>query len=376
MAKEKTILIVDDEAANIQLLLEILQIDYRILIATSGEQALNLCDKHHDIDLMLLDVDMPKMSGFNVLHQIKRSAQHDHLPIILVTARNSPTDEALGLEHGANDYISKPISSSVVKARIQTQLTLAHTQQTISNQNIKLKSALREAELAKNELSQITSMISHELRTPIAILRCEVELLADGIRKPDTVNLNSLLEEVVHFNDLIDDLFELVLSDTRTLKYDKAACQIDQLVKRSISLFESKFMGKKIELSMNETSLNTPLATQVFADPKRIKQVLDNILNNSLKYTDTNGHLQIHLENNNDWIWVHFQDSAPSVSEESLSKLFDQFYRVEKSRNRATGGAGLGLAICKTIMEDHEGSITAKLSPLGGLWVSIGLPVY
>jgi len=376
--KKNTLLIVDDEAVNIHLLLEILQQTYRILIATNGEQALELLTKHHDIDLVLLDVDMPSMSGFEVLNQIRQTPEKKQLPVIMVTARNKGHDEAYGLEQGANDYLSKPISATVVKARVKNQLLLAQTKSALIQKNSDVKIALVETQNAKNELTQFTSMISHELRTPISVLQCEIELLVDRIRKPDQNNLNSLLEEVSHFNGLINDMFELVLSDARTLNYDKSRCQLDQLVHRSIDLFKSQFSQAEITLELQDctnTSCEDAKPTHIYADPKRIKQVLDNIIKNSLKYTNQGGQLTVNIETCDAGVWGHFQDSAPGLNDAALEKIFDRFFRVEESRNRATGGAGLGLSICKTIMHDHGGRILAKPSPNGGVWISIGFPL-
>jgi len=380
---QNTILIVDDEAVNIRLLLEVLQQDYRVVVATSGEQALKLLHKDNNIGLVLLDVDMPGMSGFEVLLNIRQSPSHSQLPIILITSRNKPGDEAFGLDQGANDYISKPISAAIVKARVKTQLTLAHAKTNLQNNNQNLKRALKKAEHATNELTQFTSMISHELRTPITVLKCEIELLVEGVRPPNQTHLDSLLEEVNHFSGLINDMFELVLSDARKLKYKKECVQLDKVVTRSIELFESQFRQRNISITSNcilngnVNITNRSKASQdmsVFIDPLRMKQVVDNILKNSLKYTDPMGELRVTYEMENDFIVIHFQDSSPGVQKEQLLKLFDRFFRVEKSRNRSTGGAGLGLSICRTIVKDHSGKISAQHSPLGGIWISVALP--
>jgi two-component system sensor histidine kinase BaeS len=112
-----------------------------------------------------------------------------------------------------------------------------------------------------------------------------------------------------------------------------------------------------------------------FADPERLHQLFSILLDNSLKYTEAGGRLDIRLESDRGLAKIHFIDSAPGVPEAEIDRLFDRLYRVESSRSRATGGAGLGLAICRNIVEAHEGTVTAKPSPLGGLWVTVRLPV-
>ena len=113
----------------------------------------------------------------------------------------------------------------------------------------------------------------------------------------------------------------------------------------------------------------------MFADRERLQQLFTNLLDNSLKYTDKGGELAISLACSNSRAIIEFQDSAPGVSVDELDRLFDRLYRVEASRNRSSGGAGLGLAICRNIVEAHDGTITAEPSPLGGVLIRVNLPV-
>ena len=371
-SKKNTILIVDDDAVNIRLLLEILQNDYRVIVATGGQQALKLLDKHSDIDLMLLDVDMPGMSGFDVLQRLGGSNHSHKIPVIMVTARNQAGDEVQGLELGAVDYISKPISAAVVKARIKTHLSLEKAKLRLSQQNLDLQSALDTSKKAKEDLTQFTAMVGHELRTPVAVLLCEIELLLDGIRQPNQKNLESLKEEVEHFSSLINDMFDLVLAEDRSLKYNKVECQLGSLIHRSYELFQREFSERDISIEVDTKAIET---VNFKVDPKRLRQVIDNLIRNTLRYTDENGRCRITTALVDDWAYIRFEDSEPGVESVELNKLFDRLYRVEESRSRSTGGAGLGLAICKTIIKDHSGKIEAKHSELGGLAITIGLPV-
>ncbi len=368
----ETVLIVDDDPVNIRMLLEILEQDYRVLVAREGQQALKLLEKHQDIDLLLLDVDMPGMSGFEVLARIRELSILNDLPVILVTGRNQEDDEVFGLEQGAADYIAKPVSAAIVKARVRTQIKLAHAKADLEKKNQELQRALMDTNAAKNELAQFTAMVSHELRTPVAILLCETELLVDGIREPSRKNLESLHEELKHFSGLINDLFDLVMSEASSLKYEKLNCNVAQLLERSCERFLPQFQDAGLKISID----TTPIAgLQFHADPQRLRQVIDNLFKNTLRYTDAEGRLEITTEQNQHDLLIHFQDSAPGVNESDMNKLFERLYRVDKSRNRSTGGAGLGLAVCETIVRGHGGEISARQSPLGGLWITLKLPL-
>ena len=227
--------------------------------------------------------------------------------------------------------------------------------------------------LDKNEQTrrQWVADISHELRTPLAILLGEIEALQDGIRQPTPDTIHSLHSEVLRLGRLVDDLFQLSLSDVGALTYKKAELDLVNVLVETVAAYRPEFMTKGILLDIN-LFRNGPVG--VFGDPERLRQLFSNLLDNALKYTDSGGRLQITLQQHDSIVAVDFQDSAPGVPMAELNKLFDRLYRVESSRNRSTGGAGLGLSICRNIVEAHGGSITAQTSPLGGLWIRIEFP--
>ncbi|QPI44276.1 MULTISPECIES: two-component system sensor histidine kinase BaeS [Pectobacterium] len=227
--------------------------------------------------------------------------------------------------------------------------------------------------LEKNEQSRRAFMadVSHELRTPLAVLRGELEALQDGVRKPDAHSLHSLQSEVTTLTKLVDDLHQLTLSDRGALAYRKTSVDIVQILQIAIAAFHERFQKKQI-------TLTTELPTQadVFGDPDRLSQLFNNLLENSLRYTDEQGQLAIKLVQQHKRWAIIWQDSAPGVTDEQLMLIFERFYRAESSRNRASGGSGLGLAICNNIVEAHSGRLYAEHSPLGGVMITIELPLH
>ncbi|MGM3173510.1 two-component system sensor histidine kinase BaeS [Dickeya lacustris] len=227
--------------------------------------------------------------------------------------------------------------------------------------------------LEKNEQSRRAFMadISHELRTPLAVLRGELEALQDGVRKPDTAAFSSLQAEVVMLAKLVDDLHQLSLSDLGALAYRKSAVNVSTLLQVAVAAFNERFQHKQI-------ALHTHLHPQavVFGDPDRLSQLFNNFLENSLRYTDEGGRLTVETELRPQWLVIHWHDSAPGITDEQLSLIFERFYRAESSRNRASGGSGLGLAICANIVEAHEGRLYAGHSPLGGVHLTVELPLH
>lgn len=213
--------------------------------------------------------------------------------------------------------------------------------------------------------------ISHELRTPLAILRGEVEALLDGVRAPTSEALGSLHGEVLRFTRLVDDLYQLSLSDLGALTYHKEDVDLAEILKESLDCFRGELARQEIRLEVDLPHAEGP---RVFGDAERLAQLFTNLLDNALKYTDPGGQLVVRLSVPAGGAVVELEDSAPGVPEQDLGKLFGRLYRVEASRNRESGGAGLGLAIAKSIVEAHAGTIEASASRLGGLRISVTLP--
>ncbi|MFH0789755.1 MAG: ATP-binding protein [Pseudomonadota bacterium] len=228
--------------------------------------------------------------------------------------------------------------------------------------------------LEKNEKArrQWVADISHELRTPVSVLRGEIEALLEGIRTINPEAIRSLHGETLRLQRLIEDLYQLALSDLGTLTYHKENLDPVEVLDDSLMSYHEEFDRKSLGLS---TDTPKEFRALVFADPARLHQLFTNLLDNSLKYTDPGGELIIRLTCSNGQVVIEFEDSRPGVPEETLERLFDRLYRVEKSRNRASGGAGLGLAICRNIVEAHGGIIVAHPSRLGGLLIRVTLPM-
>lgn len=226
--------------------------------------------------------------------------------------------------------------------------------------------------LARNEQlrRRWVADISHELRTPVAVLRGELEAVQDGVREVTPQTIETLHGEVMRLGRLINDLYELSLADIGGLHYRKRQVDLTRILAQAVESFQSEFNGRQLQLDCDLPA--QPITVQ--ADAERLHQLFANLLENSLRYTDPGGTLRIILTRSEGWAVVDFQDSAPGVAEADLARLFERLYRVESSRSRAYGGAGLGLALCQSIVEAHQGSIVARHSPLGGLWLTVNLP--
>lgn len=226
--------------------------------------------------------------------------------------------------------------------------------------------------LQRNEAMRREFMadVSHELRTPLGILNGELEALEDGVRQLDGAALASLRGEVGTLHKLVDDLYELSLADVGALAYRKAELDLAPLLHSTAGAFGERLQGSGLALQLELPEQPLP----AFGDERRLRQLFNNLFENSCRYTDAGGQLRIRAARGAEGTVIDVQDSGPGVTPEQLPRLFERFFRGEASRNRRTGGAGLGLSICQRIVEAHEGRIEAKASPLGGLWVQVVLP--
>ena len=231
-------------------------------------------------------------------------------------------------------------------------------------------------EATQSSRKRLLADISHELRTPLTVLTGEIEALKDGMRAFDQTQLDSLDQEVQRLRYLVDDLYELSISDVGGLRYqfttvDLADClqtAIDGMCKRATAL------GIELRLEVPQSS-RAAIAVTVEADARRIDQLLQNLLENSLAYTDEPGRVNVSLSQAAATAIITIDDTLPGVDQGDCERLFDPLFRQEASRSRRTGGAGLGLAICRNIVAAHGGSIWAAPSSLGGLSVHIEIPI-
>jgi len=271
---------------------------------------------------------------------------------------------AIALQH-------KALQQAVV-SRIQQQAVESQHIVTLEN-DIKLsseKTALIQKQAVDKK--QLLANLSHELRTPLTVMQIEIETLQQDFSNDVHASYDSIKNKIKDINHLIDDLTMLATSEVGSLTFDLKTIPINKTLKSLSSELGSYVTAKgfawssKVELENN---------LYIHADTAKIRQLLLNIVNNSITYTNSPGQIELTVANNHNHITILISDSAPSIKESELTRVFEYLYRVENSRSRTTGGSGLGLSICKNIVQGHNGKITAQESLLGGLTIVIELPL-
>jgi two-component system sensor histidine kinase BaeS len=215
------------------------------------------------------------------------------------------------------------------------------------------------------------AQISHELRTPLGVLRGELEALADGVRPFSAAAVTSLQEETTRLTRLVDDLHLVALSDLAALPCDRRPMDANAWLLGVADRHRRRFAQAGLALSVEGSA---PGITACW-DEGRMTQLIDNVLENSLRYTEAPGTVVISLAMEDGRAALRVSDSAPGVPAGGLERLFEPLYRVEKSRSRALGGSGLGLSIVRAIATAHGGTVTARASDLGGVTIELRLPV-
>ncbi|OAD22433.1 signal transduction histidine-protein kinase BaeS [Candidatus Thiomargarita nelsonii] len=325
----------------------------RKIVGWMGIKKIEHLSKHQDIEFLRRQANAFYLTGFLVLLMTALVAwwlsKHLLTPIQLLIEG------------------TQALSSRQFKTRIEIH-SRDELGQLADDFNIMAQTLYKYEEMRKQWLSDI----SHEMRTPLSIMRGEIEAMQDGVRDFNRDALDSLHLEVQRITRIVDDLRELSLAETDSLSFKKESINPLQILRQTLKLFQTRLAQHHIQVQDN-FRLNDNIILQGDAD--RLSQLFSNLLENTLRYVDSPGTLKIWHERTKTQLTLNLIDSGPGVPKESIERLFDRLYRVEQSRNRAKGGSGLGLAICKSIVEMHGGEITATNVPSNGLWIKIVLPL-
>ena len=369
--KPADILIVDDTPANLNVLSAMLTPQgYTVRPAISGELALKAAQKSPP-DLILLDIRMPGMNGYEVCNQLKSDERLRDIPVIFISALNDIEDKLKAFQAGGVDYINKPFYIEEVIARVQNHITLHQQRQEIQ----RLRDQDREyyEELSKMK-DQFVTIASHDLKSPLSLVRGYAELLNDLESVHNDADAQLYIQwiqrGIVTMQRLITDLLDLARIETGQ-SLILAPVHLAKFLEQNLANIELKAQEKDIELVYHPPPKDLTLQM----DEAKMAQVLDNLLSNAFKYTPKNGRVEVSIVTEKDQVVIQIADNGLGIPPEAMPRLFERFYRVQHKDFLNNDGTGLGLSIVKAIVEQHGGQIWVESEVDRGSIFYVGLPL-
>jgi len=369
MTKEnKKLIIVDDNAANLSVGRNLLKPYYEVFPAPSGAKLFSLLEKVIP-DLILLDVNMPEMNGYEAIKLLKASPEYCDIPVIFLTAKNDEESELEGFSLGAVDYITKPFSGPLLLKRIASQLLLEQHKKDLVESHAALKDYADNLEQRVREKTAAKTVflanMSHELRTPMNSIVGFSELaLGDDISTRTEGYLTKILESSKWLLHIINDILDLTSFESGRIELEESAFNVYEIIDECSTLFIPKATENGLMLSFYPSQA---LKDNLIGDPARLRQVLINLLSNAVKFTGS-GTIEFLMdikEQTDDHATLYFEisDSGIGIDPEQIEMIFDPFTQVETGSTRKYGGTGLGLTITKSLIELMGGKIDVESTP-------------
>ena len=375
----KEILIIDDVRENIQLLQSCLATqNHKIRTALNAQTAL-LSINAKKPDIILLDINMPQMDGFEVSKILKSDDNTKDIPIIFISGNSDTEDKVNAFNAGGVDYITKPFANEEVLARVNMHLELSSYKNYLANENktliSKLEKQVKEANKANEAKSNFLSVISHEIRTPLNAIIGFVKRLKD-IEK-DKTKLN-YLETVDKSSSILlnvmNDLIDMSKIESGKLVLEFCEFNIIQELTTTYDLFKHVAEEKGINM-MFTLSPTTP--KYIISDKLRIKQIIANLLSNAIKFTDKgkNVEFNISFDIDSESLYVEVVDEGIGIKEENLPRIVEEFVQADNSTARKYGGSGLGLAIVNKLLKLLKSHLSVKSKIGHGTTMSFEIPI-
>lgn len=375
------ILIVDDLPKNIMVLGNNLMAEnYQIAYAKSGSEAIQQT-LDNDFDLILLDIMMPGLDGYETCHQILSNPKTENIPIIFITAKNDYESIIKGFDTGAVDYVTKPFNAKELLARVKTHLELKRSREKLEevNEILEQKVEERTKELKKaNEKikkldaakSSFLGIISHEVRTPLNGIYGSIEMLKDIIKNEEDQDILEMITEsadrLLSFSELSTLISELNVDQYEIIKDSVKLMDLVHLAKEKN--IEKLFDGHKVQFYLQASSEDL----EVVVDKKLILKVIKDIIHNSVKFNQEQVNIYIDINHKPEHIELKIEDDGVGFPDQVLPSLFEIF---QSDSEEYVEGKGLNLAAAKLILNAHNGHIEAYNSEKGGAVVKLKLPI-
>ena len=369
------VLIVDDNTkimaiAEVHLKKEGLE----VLCVEDGKSALESA-RQEKPDLILLDVDMPDMSGFEVCQVLKDDAELVMIPVVFLTAADDNKSRVRGLDLGAVDYVTKPFDSFELRARVRAALRTKQLQDQLATMNLELEERVdQRTEEIKQLLEQkdaFVNQLSHDLKTPLTPLVALLPMVAERTEDAESKKmLDLIMNNVDYMRNLTERTLQLAQLNSPEVSLRVEKVDLASEIRNTIESLSSVFKENGIEIVNNTT-----MPLDIEADRMLIKELIHNLVSNTIKYTNGDGVVTFESFLKDDNVEISIKDTGIGMTIEQQKRIFEEFYKADDSRTDRSS-TGLGLTICKRIVENHGGSIRAESQGSGhGTSVHFTLPI-
>ena len=354
------ILIVDDSPENIISLKKVLEKnDFEVDTASSGEEALKKILKKSYV-LIILDVQMPEMDGFEVAEAISGYSKAKETAIIFLSAASANVNLITrGYSSGGLDYISKPVDMNVLLLKVKTFYRIYEQSRALNEMQRALKEEIEFRKEAERKKDEFISIASHELKTPMTSIKGYIQLLERSLDKNDLettrIRLHKVQNQVEKLNLLIADLLDISKIESGKMKLNKKVFSFRHLLDHILEVMQQNNPNIRIIQKNCQDA-------HVFGDEMRLEQVIINFITNAIKYAPDGDEIHITCIVKGDELYFSVRDFGIGMSEEHQLKIFEKFYRIEETSERFQG-LGIGLYICQEIIDRHKGKIGAHSIP-------------
>lgn len=352
-ANNATIMIIDDVEQNIEILGNILhEAGYHLITATGALDAISILDNVHP-DIILLDIMMPGMNGFELCEQIKANKNLQEIPIIFLTAKADTRDIIRGFEVGGIDYVTKPFNSTELLVRIQTHIRTKRLREELLQANKKLE------ELNQTK-TKFFSIIAHDIRSPLSGVYTLLDSLAIKVKKDNEVShyVNIMQQSFQKLFNLLENLLEWSRVELDSFSINKERINILEPIRTNVSLFSELAMQKEIEIKINSSE---PRFVNV--DINMLNTIIRNLLTNAIKFTNKGGIIQINYTSKNGYLELQIKDNGVGMDQHKVKNLFSSGTVKTTPGTKNEKGSGLGLLLCREMVERNGGRIKAESEP-------------
>jgi two-component system, sensor histidine kinase and response regulator len=357
--KKPIILIVDDVPRNIQVLGTLLKkTDCELAVATNGQQALNTVARVKP-DLILLDIMMPGMDGFEVCRKLKAGEETKNIPVIFLSAKNEAEDIITGFELGAVDYITKPIVGIELLTRVKNHLAFGE-----------IKKHLEEEMVARDKFF---SIISHDLHSSFGIILSFVQLLANNRNSLNDQEIGEFLDDIESTTknslELLENLLEWARSQSGGIRFNPVKLNLNTIIHEILKSSGAIAGNKNIQLT------STVNSQSVFADRNMLLLIIRNLVSNAIKFTPVGGKISISSDVGDGLVKILVADNGVGIDQNKLEQLFKIDFKVTTPGTQNELGNGLGLILCQEFIQHHGGEIGINSAPEKGTTVWFTLPL-